>query len=118
MLCRPAPRMLCAGYRTGRVQQEDIDTPRKSQFFIVGAMEACSQLLGFTGASRLPGQQFVRSCVQSGPQLPAFEAQAQALTKARSRTRAEDAPLQVSLQTSIGPGDGVQHRASTCSAAL
>lgn len=41
--------------RSGQVTQEMLDAPDKRLFVGIGALEAASQLLGFIGASKLPG---------------------------------------------------------------
>ena len=41
--------------RTGQLAQEDVDVTDKRRFVVIGGLEASSQLLGFAGASRLPG---------------------------------------------------------------
>lgn len=41
-------------YRAGIVTKAMLDTPKK-QFFLIGALEAAAQILGFIGAAKLPG---------------------------------------------------------------
>ena len=41
--------------RSGQVTQKMVDAPDKRLFVGIGALEAASQLLGFIGASKLPG---------------------------------------------------------------
>lgn len=45
--------LLC---RSGQVTQKMLDAPDKRLFLGIGGLEAASQLLGFVGASKLPGQ--------------------------------------------------------------
>ncbi len=40
--------------RAGIVTKQMLDTPKK-QFFVIGALEAAAQILGFIGAAKLPG---------------------------------------------------------------
>ena len=42
--------------RSGEVTPEMLDAPDKRLFILIGALEAASQLLGFIGASQLPGE--------------------------------------------------------------
>ncbi len=44
--------LLC---RSGEVTQKMLDAPDKRLFIGIGGLEAASQLLGFVGASKLPG---------------------------------------------------------------
>ncbi|DBB00299.1 TPA: hypothetical protein ACH3X1_014123 [Trebouxia sp. C0004] len=41
-------------YRAGIVTKAMLETPKK-QFFLIGALEAAAQILGFIGAAKLPG---------------------------------------------------------------
>ena len=43
------------GCRSGQVTQKMLDAPDKRLFLGIGGLEAASQLLGFVGASKLPG---------------------------------------------------------------
>ncbi len=45
--------LLC---RSGEVTQKMLDAPDKRLFIGIGGLEAASQLLGFVGASKLPGR--------------------------------------------------------------
>lgn len=45
--------LLC---RSGEVTQKMLDAPDKRLFLGIGGLEAASQLLGFVGASKLPGR--------------------------------------------------------------
>lgn len=40
--------------RAGIVTKAMLETPKK-QFFLIGALEAAAQILGFIGAAKLPG---------------------------------------------------------------
>ena len=41
-------------YRAGIVSKQMLHTPKQT-FFVIGALEAASQILGFIGAAKLPG---------------------------------------------------------------
>ena len=45
----------CLACRSGQVTQKMLDAPDKRLFLGIGGLEAASQLLGFVGASKLPG---------------------------------------------------------------
>lgn len=47
--------ILAARYKSGEVTQKMLDAPDKRLFVGIGGLEAASQLLGFVGASKLPG---------------------------------------------------------------
>ncbi len=49
--------LLCAN-RSGIVTKDMIDAPNKKLFLWIGGLEAVSQLLGFIGAAKLPGEAF------------------------------------------------------------
>lgn len=51
------PLLLCAN-RSGIVTKDMIDAPNKKLFLWIGGLEAVSQLLGFIGAAKLPGEAF------------------------------------------------------------
>eukprot|EP00891_Asterochloris_glomerata_P000578 jgi/Astpho2/578/fgenesh1_pg.00013_%23_13_t len=53
--------LLAARLRSGEVDREQIDVTDKRLFLGIGALEAASSLLGFIGASRLPGKHFLCS---------------------------------------------------------
>lgn len=46
-------KLVCC--RNGSVTKEMLDAPDKRLFLLIGGLEAVSQLLGFIGASKLPG---------------------------------------------------------------
>ncbi len=46
---------LALRYRAGIVTKDMLDAPNKRLFWWIGGLEALSQLLGFIGASKLPG---------------------------------------------------------------
>lgn len=48
-------RMRCAFCRSGIVTKEMLQAPDRKLFLWIGGLEAFSQLLGFIGASKLPG---------------------------------------------------------------
>ena len=45
-----------------------LDAPDKRLFVGIGALEAASQLLGFIGASKLPGVDMAKLCSSLGAQ--------------------------------------------------
>ena len=49
--------------RSGEVTQKMLDAPDKRLFIGIGGLEAASQLLGFVGASKLPGQHALTNCM-------------------------------------------------------
>lgn len=51
----PLEEIFCLVCRSGQVTQKMLDAPDKRLFIGIGGLEAASQLLGFVGASKLPG---------------------------------------------------------------
>jgi len=51
------------------VTKDMLDAPDKRLFVLIGGLEAVSQLLGFVGASKLPGA--ARSPARAGARCPA-----------------------------------------------
>ena len=49
--------------RSGSVSQAMLDAPDKRLFVGIGILEAASQLLGFIGASKLPGHLHLVYCI-------------------------------------------------------